>query len=286
VIETIFNEKTGSTSLGQLVALSRVAVLEDLRPALDLQIARRANVLNMSLGFPYKGDASEPIAMVKSLISSGVVVVLAAGNEFPQSAEPTWHFPEPAPIQVGSFNVNGDVDNFTGRGPYVQIYAPAGMYMQIVSDDPELMEFGRTSGATPLVTGLIADLKSIRPDLDRSQITKILVNTSFSVAGMNQLNAYRALIAVLKANKDPTNWDDPQTYDFREEAQRTFEIGRSLFENSSTDCKKQLEAVNLVRKAALLGNSASMWQWLSDVYQRSHIAYNAQYYRVLASSAQ
>lgn len=259
VLESMFNAKTGSNVMGKLVALSTITFVSDYTPALQWMLERKPDVINMSIG---AHDKSVLIDFVHGLLNAGVQVVIAAGNYFyPWELDPNWHFDDPSPIQVGSLNENGDMDWTSGRGSKVAIFAPGSMSEQIVSDDPELEQLGKTSAAAPLVTGTIANMMSVNRSVD---VLKVLLESSFDFGNRSHLNAYKAVMVA--AAKVPTA-------DFKRSTQ--------AMTNPSTTCEDKKMALTAIRKIAFYHNSYAAWNWLGDFYESLGFHYDAGYYRRL-----
>lgn len=141
--------------------------------------------------------------------------------------------------------------------------------MQVISEDSDIRTFGMTSGAAPLVTGVVADIKSVRPDLSSDEILTILETTAFNVEGFRYLNAYRAIETVLTAH--PTA--------------PSFEEGRTTVENADNTCEAKRKGLEIVRQSAFVTNSKKSWEWLAEFYRAQGFLYNSAFYRRLAQES-
>ena len=153
--------------------------------------------------------------------NAGAIVVAAAGNAGINlgNAEIVPCELEPA-ICVGSINfAGGNLRNF---GSSVDIWAPEGIRSTVTplsamgdADNEGIDEvniFGGTSAATPFVSGVVAMMKALDPDLKTNEVIQILQDTAnFNTADVNAgprvtegwVDAFRAVSAV-SPNKAPT----------------------------------------------------------------------------------
>jgi subtilisin family serine protease len=132
-------------------------VLNGLNWILDNHQQGERAVVNMSIGFE---SPAKPIdAVIKSLLSEGVVIVAASGNESKSACGKTPAGTE-GTISVGASMSNDGEPLFTNFGSCVDIYAPG---QSVISSWPKYLsaintyagETG-TSMAAPHVTGAVA----------------------------------------------------------------------------------------------------------------------------------
>ncbi|UCE45944.1 MAG: S8 family serine peptidase [Methanobacteriota archaeon] len=150
----------------------------------------RADVISMSLGG--SGDPDDPVCMaVEEVISMGVVVVIAAGNDGPSLGTVASPGLAACAITVGAVDDDGAVAAFSSRGPAAnlmmkpEITAPG---VQIVSTVPYsgvryssptgYMAMSGTSMATPHVSGAAALMLQMHPDWTPDMIKSALVSNS------------------------------------------------------------------------------------------------------------
>ncbi len=151
--------------------------------------SQRANVINMSLA-----GANPCSSIVQSAINSarsaGVVVVAAAGNDY-QNGNPSM---EPASctgvVAVGAVDPTGAKASYSESQPYVSIVAPGGEEVEgihagvlstfpvPVSGNPAYKFEQGTSMAAPHVSGVIALMLSVNPNLTPDQVKNILTSTA------------------------------------------------------------------------------------------------------------
>ncbi len=150
-----------------------------------------AQVLNMSFGTSpvpeqnlWECDVISPSLEQAALavLDAKAVAVVAAGN----LALPTKYNPLTTcsgVITVSALGQNGDLAGYSASDDTVEIAAPGGdgnnFYTTFYSNGS--FTYKNTSGtsfATPMISGIIADMLSINPDLTRDQIVKILQETA------------------------------------------------------------------------------------------------------------
>lgn len=217
-----------------------------------------------------------------------MIVVAAAGNYYPNGS-PAPQVSDENVIVVGSSDPYGLVSGFSDESPDVTILAPSDYHQRVpgvVGDG-----FGGTSGATPLVTAAVADVKSVLRDLKGNEASKILKLSStklhFTNAlpqhnGAGQLNSYRAfkLAEKLKAAGWPENREElltiAESWDFKTES--TQELNRAKELLASSDCDSYKAAFTHLRKAFLLDETNEETRsLLTVIYQAQNYPAEAQY---------
>jgi len=164
------------------------------------------DVVNMSLGdFPIKSYKSDPWAQAaEKAWDSGLLVVVAAGNEGPGKGTISTPGIDPKVITVGAIDDKNTPERdddtmarFSSRGPTtpdgitkpdvvapgVEIFGPLSPGSTL--DTPDLPHVGKkyigisgSSMATPLVSGLGALLLQANPELTNNDIKRILMDTA------------------------------------------------------------------------------------------------------------
>ena len=117
-------------------------------------------VANLSIG---GGPSSALDAAVTAVISDGVTVVVAAGND----GSPTCNYSParvPAAITVGASEIDDEVAGYSNYGSCNDIFAP-GTYIQSagIASDTATATMSGTSMATPHVTGAAARILQAKP---------------------------------------------------------------------------------------------------------------------------
>jgi len=141
--------------------LAAVKVLGDDGSGTDEGIAagirfaadKGAHIINMSLGGGFSPKIAEAC---KEVIQEGVFVICAAGNEG-MFGENTvgWPAKLKETIAVASYKKNGEISDFSSRGPEVDIAFPGEDILSTWLDD-QFRSISGTSMATPACCGLTA----------------------------------------------------------------------------------------------------------------------------------
>jgi subtilisin family serine protease len=160
--------------------------------AIDYAVDHGAAVVNVSLYGEDRNPALE--ASIHRARAAGVLVVAAAGNEGWSTREYGAAFPEA--ISVGATVESGRLADYSNRGDWVKLAAPACVPTTYLGDG-----FGPgcgTSGATPVVAGIVALARARAPFSSASQIEAALERTARPVAGVQfgLVDAFAALQAL------------------------------------------------------------------------------------------
>ncbi len=140
-------------------------------------VEKKADVINLSLGMPYKSPVIGEA--IKKAIDAGVVVVAAAGNDgddiinYPAAYEGV--------ISVGALNDKKQLADFSTYGPSVDVVAPGEDVYSTMYDYEKGSTFINMSGtsmASPVVAGVVSMLLSKHPDLTPLQVEYILEATA------------------------------------------------------------------------------------------------------------
>ncbi len=233
IIAASFNNATGVAGLAgnvkilpikaaTLIGVTSAAILtKSITTALD----NGARVINMSIGGNREAATQSLIDAVNLAIQKGVLIVAATGNESDRSNGVIKQIGAPA-IYSGVLSVSAltsldKVANYSNGGPEVEISAPGGSGRQgegerIYSTWPTYNTYrfyksgvsgsyaylSGTSMACPHVTGTVALLWSIYPNLTAQQIRVRILSTTSDVnskgfdnsTGYGKLNTNKALI--------------------------------------------------------------------------------------------
>jgi subtilisin family serine protease len=121
--------------------------------ALDWMVGEKVQVVNLSLG-----SASDAVlaAVVSKALSSGIVLVAAAGNGGP-SAAPSYPAAYPGVIAVTAVDAQKRLYVRANRGTYVAIAAPGvDVWVPVAADGSKGKYMSGTSFASPFVAAAIA----------------------------------------------------------------------------------------------------------------------------------
>jgi subtilisin family serine protease len=164
-----------------------------------------ARIINMSFG---GAEVSRPLTEAVSYAArKGVITVVAAGNEgvdtpsYPAATEPN--------IAVAATDPNDRRGGYSNYGSWIVISAPGtGIWSTWWGGQSSYRIDNGTSMAAPHVSGVIALMLSLRPDLTIPEITGILRSTADPVTepgiGAGRVNAGRALAALKQTETSMT----------------------------------------------------------------------------------
>lgn len=163
----------------------------DLTEALGYMATQSVGVVNMSLGTTRNHPPME--AAIQALRAKGVTIVAAAGN-FQESSPNAPIYPASynGVIAVANTQANDTVAPSSSNGNWVDIAAPGTNILSTwdLRDHPpssgtfnggadaNYNVISGTSMASPLVTGIVALMKSVRPDLTPDEVETILKGTA------------------------------------------------------------------------------------------------------------
>jgi subtilisin family serine protease len=136
--------------------------------------------------------------------SKGAVIVCAACNAnsetvfYPASYRHT--------ISIAAVGPNDVKTYYSNYGPWIDLCAPSAdgvSWLLTTYPDNQYQNFGGTSGATPVASGVFGLVKSLHPDWSNEQIVRQVLLTADNIYGINpqyqyklghgRVNAYRAL---------------------------------------------------------------------------------------------
>lgn len=171
-------------------------------------VKHHADVINLSLAGAYPSNVvANAVAYARA---RGVVVVAAAGNE--GSGRKFYPAALPGVISVGATSGNDALYHWSNYGAWVKVAAPGCAYTG--KPRAHWSWWCGTSFASPVVAGTAALIKSLRPDLSRAQIEKLLLTSAVRVKGVSQgrIDTGRALRAAAALNPSDSTSSDPVTY--------------------------------------------------------------------------
>jgi len=187
---------------------------EGLTAGLQYAVANGASVISMSFGGPLE-DFGFMQVLIDDANAAGVVCVAAAGNN--GDAAPMYPAALEGVISVGATNASNQRASFSTYGAWVDVAAPGEQIWSTVQSNYEwdvltqllfALSYGwdgvnpymysdGTSMACPLVAGVCALIRSVRPDYTPEQVLARLVETGDAVVFDQPLgvkvNAFAAL---------------------------------------------------------------------------------------------
>ncbi len=179
--------KIGSESTGTFVDAS---FLGDVAEGLIYAADNGASVVSMSLGGPRPNAPLQDA--VNYAASKGLVIVASAGNEQESNpGVPNYPAAYPNVIGVGATDSHDQIAPFSSQGSWVDVSAPG---VNVLSTeniaDPEAVAFEEpeprvamavksgTSMAAPIVAGLAALMRAVRPDLSAAEVEALMKSSA------------------------------------------------------------------------------------------------------------
>lgn len=151
---------------------------EQIAEAVTWAVDHGADVINMSLtrntlDWPESWDAAFLHAA-----ENGVVVVAAAGNRGSGTVEVGAPATMPGVLTVGGVDENGAASwDASAQGITIGVAAPSEGLVG-VTPDGRAVTWAGTSGATPIVAGIVALVRAAHPDLDAANVIQRVVATA------------------------------------------------------------------------------------------------------------
>lgn len=155
-------------------------MLKALQYALDM----KADVINLSLGWPAAADTSALQNKIKEALERNVIIVVAAGNN--TTEKPIYPCSYEGVVCVGSIRPDGQLSQFSNFGNHVDLLAPGSNILSLIPAQMSPSQFSvtgydfksGTSQATPFVSGAFAILKSVLPEARPDELKARLFVTS------------------------------------------------------------------------------------------------------------
>ena len=265
----------------------------------DHKISNPPHVINASLeivlhslGTPKYSDE------IANELLSKTVFVSVAGNNFPAQAGTNVQELGHKMIIVGSLDPSGFVSDFSQSHENVAVLAPSDDFIMSRGADGAFSKFGGTSGAAPLVSGAVADLRSILPDLNRDEVATIITKTATATSintvskhnGSGTLNQYKMLRVGQRMleNGWPHNranlLANESMYDFTDEAKKLTAEATELLQTTNKD-DYQAGFKKLRTAVALDTHNAKARTMLADIYQDAGYSVQAMFYNTPEQSA-
>jgi hypothetical protein len=291
------------------------------------------DLINVSMGSDGDGlysavfkEAKKTIRLVNNTPTRAIIPVIAAGNTDTKTLSLNRfidHLHEDA-IFVGSVSPIGVISDFSQAPDSTTIFAPSDYFVQTLAGDDRLSHtFSGTSGATPLVTGALANVKSLIENLTTDQAAILLKKTgtplmpslsdSSATTSVMLVNAYKLVRVAQRLQKN--SWDDlsmPQKlallqedalYDFQAEAQEYLQIATGNLDALKDQIKQNPQAFNLetnpeaqamfcsslkqiilnLRTSSLLDSTTSAKKYLAVIYAQLGFALNSAFFKSLGS---
>lgn len=171
---------------------SGVASSDNIAAAVDAAVGLGATVVNLSM------IASNPTEVERAAFArataAGVLVVAAAGNA--ASSVPSYPGSYPGVLSVGAAGEDGAIAEFSNRGSWVSVLAPA--CGRSNTPDGAQVLFCGTSASAPYVAGVAAVLRAAVPTGTASDVIQAIRRSSHPVEGVADglIDPAAALLAI------------------------------------------------------------------------------------------
>ncbi|WP_442934009.1 type VII secretion-associated serine protease mycosin [Micromonospora sp. CPCC 205561] len=175
---------------------------DTLAQGVEYAISRKAKVISISSGGPSSARLDQA---VKRALASNIVVVAAAGNR-PTDSRVGYPASMEGVIAVGGIDRAGRHAAISTSGPEIDVVAPA-VDIYSTSMDTKYSRGSGTSGATAIVAGAVALVRSKYPDLSASEVAHRLTATAIDKGPPGRDDEYGHgvidLVAALTADVPP-----------------------------------------------------------------------------------
>ncbi|HAZ12254.1 MAG: hypothetical protein A2X86_03365 [Bdellovibrionales bacterium GWA2_49_15] len=161
-------------------------------------IKMKANVINLSLGWPRSIDTQYLHQAFMEAINQGIVVVAAAGNN--NTASPIFPCAYHHVLCVGATQIDGQLASFSNYGGHVDLAAPGDHILSTYPTNFFPLNFSLTgyeikngtSQAAPLVSGASAILKATFPEITLDELkARLMAGANTVVEALGPLSRPR-----------------------------------------------------------------------------------------------
>ena len=217
VSQIIAHPKWGVNPKVKFLSLTKGIDTEDIEKATTQMIEKGIRLLNISL-FLKNEDI---VKSLNNFIDQGGIVIASAGNAAKRLGKDLpAHYENFKGLTVSACDLKGNLQDFSHHQDGKSIMAPGQTdllrvdylrYPTRVTEDPKyLMEgfrvvphmFGMTSGATPVVTGLVSLALELKPDLTQREVNHLLhASAKYNNIGLPYINAKNFIDMVLGSSK-------------------------------------------------------------------------------------
>ena len=283
----IGQEPGGVSSLGEvdLIRSEAHTMWEELANSKKIP-----DVINASAGYGY-GYNQWDLNNANQVMGK-TIWVNSSGNEFPK---PIGDFKSKIvgkAILVGSADPGGFPSSFSSTSEHVIVLAPSDYDLRGINAKGKIISHNGTSGAAPMVTGVLADVKSILPSLTRDEAvymlqrtaTRTTINSVSKANGAGMVNHYKMLRVAQRLHKanfanNRHRLHHDRMYDFSYEARQLVHDVKIRLASTYDSSANDAEAFKKLRKAFFLdSDNEEARTLLADIYQKhGHVA-SAEFY--------
>ncbi|MDE3268785.1 MAG: S8/S53 family peptidase [Pseudomonadota bacterium] len=247
------------------------------------------DVINASVGY-HNYNHPKTLSNINQVMKK-TIWVNAAGNSFPKPINDFESKISDKVILVGSADPSGFPSSFSQISKHVVVLAPSDYKLKGINAKGKIINYGGTSGAAPMVTGVLADVKSILPSLTRDEVVYMLKKTSTRTIienvstgnGAGVVNHYKMLRVAQRLHeanfannrkllKNKQLLDDAM-YDFSRESRQLTDAAELLLD-ATDGSTVNAEGFKKLRKAFFLDtDNGRARTLLADIYQKcGHVA--------------
>ncbi|MGY0003364.1 type VII secretion-associated serine protease mycosin [Micromonospora sp. I033] len=181
---------------------------EELAESMEWAVAHQADVISISAT---AGASVRLQRAVKSALEADIVVVASVGNR-PEDVRVGYPASEPGVLAVGGVRKDGSHAEISVTGPEVDIVAPA-VDIYSTSYGGKYSKGTGTSGATAIVAGAAALIRSKYPNLPAQEVAHRLTATAIDKGPPGRDDEYGYgvidLVAALTADVPPLGFETP-----------------------------------------------------------------------------
>ncbi len=223
IIAAEANNNLGITSIAKNIKVLPVKVLykkdqnnkatlalsDRLAKGILYAIKMKADIINLSLGWPKSLETKYLNESINLALSSGIIIVAAAGNN--NSSEPVYPCALDGVACVGSISNDGKISRFSNYGGSVDLLAPGDNILSTYPEKLNPLAFSvegyeiksGTSQAAPFISAMLGVLKASLEDATNSELFARLALSSspaasgkkFSIDGLPNLEQALTLSA-------------------------------------------------------------------------------------------
>lgn len=253
---------------------------KDVASAIRYAVDNGARVINISLGKYYSPQERMVNDAIRYALDHDVVIVHAAGNDskdldsvaiYPSGTNRAGHFLENF-IRVGSTDEQGRVARFSNYGAgKVHLFAPGTHIASVFPHDEYNLSQG-TSLSAPVVTGIVALLRSYFPELKAPQIRQLLMETVRPMDSPSSISGGMVdmLAAVRRLTDGPINWYGIEAVSEKNVASLIYKQGISPSFVRGTPFVKWEKDDKQFMADARTGKVSPLNQTVIDAYLRHH----------------
>ena len=265
-------------------------------------LSSHPDILNFEVQIIAALRGANNIALNKFLrdVSKSTIVVSAAGNVFQAeifSNAPLIHGADV--VVVGNLLSSGLTDPSSSASGDVNIMAPAGsellshlQHLDATSPDTFDERFGGTSGATPIVSGALANAVAILGRVTPAQAKALLQATAiplpYSGEGTGMLDGYRLLAYAIRLKN--AGWPLRADELFKNQSLRNFKSEANSLRHKlaklsvNANCEIEMTKLQLLRRIFLLDPQTLEANFLADEYSHLGFSQDAKFYEIFAAS--